>query len=238
MGTAAEKQRLLKALQDFESFDSAPEDAKPDLGPEQLFALEWVATTGRNALPWKSFRRILLVRCERQLSSIAKKEGDAAQPFSDAVLRSKASLLRSISELEAPPFTLKRLCEILTTPVHSTPVKLLWALEKVAGVQYTSLPAEPFPVDDPEPIMEQETVGPLELEEEVISWKPIEAPVSPPRAGAMDVDTHSPAAAEPPSSPEQGSPSAAKTDEAEPAAATDQPPAEQPAGDDGAKPAE
>ncbi|XP_003963541.3 serine/threonine-protein phosphatase 4 regulatory subunit 2-B-like [Takifugu rubripes] len=131
MGTNMEIHTLLEAFQEFENKDK--KEACPVL--EQFLC--HIAKTGQPVLPWSQFKTYFMFKLEKVMDGFcasAPQQRGQQNPNVDYVPyeQMKGRILKIVDDFHGIPFTIQRLCELLTDPKRNyTGIdKFLLGLEK------------------------------------------------------------------------------------------------------------
>eukprot|EP01062_Namystynia_karyoxenos_P058930 TRINITY_DN50371_c0_g1_i1.p1 TRINITY_DN50371_c0_g1~~TRINITY_DN50371_c0_g1_i1.p1 ORF type:complete len:253 (+),score=79.14 TRINITY_DN50371_c0_g1_i1:85-759(+) len=141
MASEEEAAKLRDAVKDFQ-----PGAAGQSVGDDALNALRWVADTGRNSLPWEQVRAVIRAHVASLLGDESQiPEGGRREDFQDA----RTAVLEIMDSLDKAPFTLQRLCELITASdvKECRPEKLVWALQKLVTVS-SMQPVDVWPYED------------------------------------------------------------------------------------------
>eukprot|EP01063_Lacrimia_lanifica_P008312 TRINITY_DN1537_c0_g1_i1.p2 TRINITY_DN1537_c0_g1~~TRINITY_DN1537_c0_g1_i1.p2 ORF type:complete len:227 (+),score=76.39 TRINITY_DN1537_c0_g1_i1:69-749(+) len=142
------------------------------LNDDVLAVVTFLGATGCNCYAWETVRPVLQARLEFVLES-----GPAvADEKKDEYVQDKEVALNALAQFEAAPFTLQRLCEVLTDDalVNGRKDKLMWTLLKLLCITST-LPVEK-PLYEQEPV--EEEPGPIGM--------PMDTPIPMPPIGGPD----------------------------------------------------
>ncbi|CAG0902913.1 unnamed protein product, partial [Cyprideis torosa] len=143
-----------RVLQQLEAFDK---ESQAQISPVLENYLSYVASTGDYVFPWIKVKGLVHAKIERVLEDFCRMcppdsidEVPNAPPFSFE--ESKEFIMDSLSRfVVAAPFTIQRLCELLTQPnrQYSRLDKFMRALEKNVIVNTTIQPGKPRPRSPP-----------------------------------------------------------------------------------------
>ncbi|KAH7728079.1 3' exoribonuclease family [Aphelenchoides avenae] len=107
----------------------------------------FIGATGRPSLPWETFKDAFLWKIKTVMDDMHIKEAEDLDDGgkkeelinNEEIRNSKQFIMQKAQEFEGIPFTIQRLCELLTTPTkhYRSTEKYLRALEKTINIVTT-----------------------------------------------------------------------------------------------------
>jgi len=136
--------------------------------------LERIAKTGNALLPWVKLKPLIILKLEKVIEHVTNEEEDLSfldekiqvsasdgsplsggdgDPSSIHILKMKKRIVSALNNFQGIPFTIQRLCELLTQPktYYKRIDKLLRGLEKNVRIVRTISPLLPAPPPPPPP---------------------------------------------------------------------------------------
>eukprot|EP00727_Mastigamoeba_balamuthi_P002859 m51a1_g12570 hypothetical protein (242) ;mRNA; f:131-1467 len=121
----------MRALEEFRKADAASRAMTPQLEA----VLVNIAKTGQSCYPWELIQPLLVHRCDEAMRKMQEARGWKGVDPDDTYQRHREEFLASLRAFPAAPFTLQRLCELVTTPSPFARTRsYLFALEKMVSV--------------------------------------------------------------------------------------------------------
>eukprot|EP01064_Diplonema_japonicum_P006801 TRINITY_DN1462_c6_g1_i1.p1 TRINITY_DN1462_c6_g1~~TRINITY_DN1462_c6_g1_i1.p1 ORF type:complete len:200 (+),score=42.79 TRINITY_DN1462_c6_g1_i1:57-602(+) len=128
MATIEDRKRHEAALTAFET--------DKHLTSEVMDVIQFIGETGCNCYPWKDIQPVIKSKvCE----VLGQAPTEMSETEKEGFEMDKESALKSIQEFHESPFTLQRLCEVLTDKptLEGRKGKLMWALLKLLNIRST-----------------------------------------------------------------------------------------------------